>query len=120
MDPFSPMNPNQKVLLENMLVDVHQQFKTDVMQGRGKRLSTDPDVFSGLFWTGNRAKALGLIDGFGSAGSVARDVIKVPRLVDYTSRPNYLERFARKIGLAFSNQMLNALGIQSSGIKSRI
>jgi serine protease SohB len=30
---------------------------------RGGKLADDPDLFSGLFWTGTRGRALGLVDG---------------------------------------------------------
>jgi len=100
MDPFSPVDPKQKEYALRMLADIHQQFIAVVKQGRGKRLKEDPEVFSGLIWTGQKAVELGLADGYGSVESVARDVIKAESIVDYTEKSNPVERIAKRFGAA--------------------
>ena len=57
------------------------------------------DLFTGLFWTGEKARDLGLVDDFGSAGFVARSVFNAEKIVDYTYRENLLDRFAKQIGV---------------------
>ena len=54
MDPFSPIQPAHRKHVQTMLDDIHQQFITAVKEGRGDRLKVDshPELFSGLFWTG--------------------------------------------------------------------
>jgi protease-4 len=47
-------------------------------------------------WTGSQSVGLGLADGLGTVGSVARDVIKADRIVEFTIRENIAERFARR------------------------
>ena len=100
MDPFSPVDPKQKEYALSMLDDIHQQFIAVVKQGRGKRLKDDPELFSGLVWTGRKAVELGLADGYGSVESVARDVIKAENIVDYTEKSNPVERIAKRFGAA--------------------
>ena len=100
LDPFSPEDPKQKEYAQSMLDDIHQQFIAVVKQGRGKRLKDDPQLFSGLIWTGQKAVDLGLADGFGSAESVARDVIKAENIVDYTEKSSPVERIAKRFGAA--------------------
>ena len=100
MDPFSPVDAKQKDYALAMLNDIHQQFIDVVKQGRGERLKDDPDLFSGLVWTGQKAVELGLADGYGSIESVARDVIKADLIVDYTRKANPLERIAKRVGAA--------------------
>jgi protease-4 len=85
-----------------MLDNIHQQFIDVVKQGRGDRLSNDPDLFSGLFWSGEQALPLGLIDGLANSSTVARDIIGAEDIVDYTLRPNYLDQFAGKLGASIS------------------
>jgi len=75
LDPFLPIKESQRAHAEQMLGIVHQQFIDRVKAGRGERLSDNPDLFSGLYWSGEQAKELGLIDEFGSLDYVARDVI---------------------------------------------
>src|SRR5204863_4852136 len=52
LDPFSPLEQKDKVYISGMLEDIHHQFIDVVKEGRGKRLKETPDMFSGLFWTG--------------------------------------------------------------------
>src|SRR5699024_7701760 len=86
MDPFAPMKSEQKEHFQAMLDTVHDEFIQAVKEGRGERLQSDehPELFSGLVWSGSKAVELGLADGFGSPGSVARDIIKADKVVDYT------------------------------------
>jgi len=106
LDPFSPEQPAEKAMLQNMLDTVHQQFEDRVKEGRGVRLKITPDTFSGLFWTGKEAKELGLIDDFGSAGYVAREIVKTENIIDYTVQENYFEELASKFGMNISSKLL--------------
>lgn len=109
MDPFSPMNDKQKAYAHQMLEDIHQQFIAVVKQGRGKRLTEDPQLFSGLVWTGDKSIELGLADGYGSTASVARDVIKAEKIVDFTSHEGFADRLAKKFGAG----VMSSLGFSS-------
>jgi protease-4 len=105
MDPFSPMDPAQRAYAQKLVEEIHQQFIGVVKQGRGKRLKDDPDMFSGLMWTGQRSIELGLADGLGTVDSVARDVIKAPDLVDYTQKDKLVERLAKRVGAGVSSKL---------------
>jgi len=106
LDPFSPMSVQQKDYAEKMLQQVHEQFIQAVEKGRGKRLDLkNKQLFSGLIWTGGQAKKLGLIDGFGSAGYVARTIIKAPKIVNYTQKPSVLDRIGKGLGASFTNAL---------------
>jgi len=94
---------------QEMLDQIHQQFIDAVKQGRGNRLKESPDVFSGMFWTGQKSVELGLADGFGDADYVAREIVKQPDLVDYTQKESIGERVARKFGAAVGNASMHAL-----------
>lgn len=98
LDPFSPIKENQKQHFSSVLLDVHNKFQEDVLAGRGDRLKKTDDIFSGLFWSGVQAKKLGLIDGFGSPGYVAREIIGIDSIVDYTEGVRGFERFLQMIG----------------------
>lgn len=114
MDPFSPEEPQEKQFLQTMLDTIHHQFEERVKAGRGDRLKITPETFSGLFWTGTQAKDLGLIDGFGSAGSVAREIIKIKHIVDYTVTDNCFDKFARELGIGFTSELLTHFSEQQA------
>ena len=98
LDPFSPLTPAHKRFAEKMLDQIHAQFIAAVRKGRGARLKPHRGLFSGLIWTGERARQLGLIDGFGTVGSVARHVFKAPRLVDFSPKQSLVNQFAQHLG----------------------
>jgi protease-4 len=101
-DPFSPVNPKQEAIRQQLLDDIHQQFIKAVKDGRGSRLKNDPQLFSGMVWIGEKGIPLGLADGLGNTRSVARDVIKAEKTVDYTQQDDLSSRVARKIGVEFA------------------
>jgi len=100
LDPFSPVNASQKEHAQKMLNEIHQQFISVVRQGRGKRLKEMPDMFSGLFWSGEKSIQLGLADALGSADYVAREIIKAEEIIDFTPQEGIAERFAKRFGAA--------------------
>ena len=108
LDPFSPMSPEQREHAQEMLDTIHQQFITVVQQGRGKRLHATADTFSGLFWTGEQAVAMGLADQLGSLDSVARDIVQAEDIIDYTRRDNVAERLAKRFGAALGEGVVQA------------
>ena len=105
LDPFSPLNTEQKNYAQKMINEIHQQFIQVVRQGRGKRLKETPDMFSGLVWTGQKSIELGLADALGNVDYVAREVIKAEEVVDFTPHESLAERFARHLG----GEMVKAL-----------
>jgi protease-4 len=105
LDPFSPENPIEKQHVQTMLNEIHQEFINVVKEGRGERLADDPKLFTGLFWTGVKAMELGLIDGLGSAGYVAREVVGVEDIVDYSYKEDFFQRFAGRIGSSIGSQL---------------
>lgn len=100
LDPFSPEEKFEKEHIQQLLEEIHQQFINAVKEGRGERLVSDAEVFSGLIWTGEKALEIGLVDGFGGTSYVAREVVGVEEIQDYTHREDILQRFSRKLGSA--------------------
>lgn len=98
LDPFSPMTAFDRKYAQQILDRVHQQFIERVRAGRGQQLKETKELYSGLFWTGEDALKLGLIDELGSVSYVAREVIGAEDVVDFTQQENLLDRFARRVG----------------------
>jgi protease-4 len=106
LDPFSPTNPKQKEFAQKLLNQIHQQFIAVVREGRGKRLKETPEMFSGLFWSGETSIKMGLADAIGNSEYVAREVIKQDNIVDFTSREGFADRFARRLGASMANKVM--------------
>ncbi len=118
MDPFSPLNPKHEAFTKSLLENIHQQFIAVVREGRGARLHETPEMFSGLFWTGDKAIQMGLADAIGSVDSVARDVIKAETVIDYTAHENIADRLAKKLGAGVAS-MFPGFGAQGEGMTLR-
>ncbi len=109
LDPFSPLKSDEVDHVETLLADIHQQFVDVVKKGRGDKLVNDEKIFSGLIWTGEQSIALGLVDALGSPGYVAREVIGVEEIVDFTRRKTFLDQFASQIGATVAHTLSSIL-----------
>jgi len=117
LDPFSPLDSKARHHAQKMLDEIHGQFIDAVKQGRGDALKPNKEIFSGLFWSGTKAKELGLVDEYGSAGSVARDVIGAEEIVDYTVRENLFHRLAERFGMAMGRSVASELHLPGRGLR---
>ena len=76
-----------------------------------RNLKDDPALFSGLIWTGEQSVELGLVDALGSASQVAREVIGVKKIVDFTPRRSLLDSISRRIGTAIGEALASQAGL---------
>ncbi|WP_367599089.1 S49 family peptidase [Pseudomonas fulva] len=119
LDPFSPQKPEETQFWQGVLDTTHNQFIAMVKQGRGDRLKDKdhPELFSGLVWSGEQAKALGLIDGLGSASYVAREVVGEKDLVDFTVQESPLDRFSKRMGASVAERLAMWMGFQGPQLR---
>jgi len=117
LDPFSPLDAKSRQHAQKMLNEVHQQFIDAVKRGRGDALKPNKEIFSGLFWSGARAKELGLVDEFGSAGYVAREVLGAEEIVDYTVQESLLHRLTQQLGVSMGRGLSIELKSRATEIR---
>ena len=94
LDPFQPERENEIEYLKSLQLEIHQVFIDMVKERRGARLADDPDLFSGLFWTGGRGRALGLVDGLSDMRSELKRRYGAKTRLELVSSPKGL--FGRK------------------------
>jgi serine protease SohB len=74
LDPFLPEKAEDVEKLKAVQRDIHEGFIDLVKQSRGARLKgPEKALFSGEYWTGNKAIELGLVDGIGDLRSTLRE-----------------------------------------------
>lgn len=114
LDPFQPPKEEETLFWKQVLETTHKQFINSVKQGRGERLKADqyPELFSGLVWSGEQALQLGLIDALGNSSYVAREVIGVKEVVDFTVKETPLDRFAKAFGSSVAEHLALWMGFQ--------
>jgi len=107
LDPFLPVEPKQREFMQELLKEVHKQFIEVVKKGRGNKLANNPEIFSGLFWSGESAINLGLADDYGDIDLVAREVVGHEKIIDFTTQSNFADKFAKKLGASIGTSLRN-------------
>ena len=74
LDPFLDEKKDDIERLKNIQLDLHKDFIKVVEESRGSKLNkSEIELFSGEFWSGSKAKELGLVDGIGNANEVLKE-----------------------------------------------
>jgi len=74
LDPFLDERKEDIERLKTIQLDLHKDFIKVVEESRGSKLiKTGVELFSGEFWSGRKARELGLIDGIGNANEVLKE-----------------------------------------------
>ncbi len=114
LDPFSPLTEFDQDYISKLLTNLHAEFIEAVKAGRGERLvGDDAELFSGLFWNGTEGIRMGLADAVGSASYVAREIVGVEEIVDFTAKEDPIERLAKRFGAAIGTAFAKASGLGS-------
>ncbi len=92
LDPFKPEKKADIDHLKSLQSDIHEIFIDMVKERRDGKLADDPNIFSGMFWTGRPAREKGLVDSFGHMSSVLK------------------ERYGEKTGLRLMQAKKNLFG----------
>jgi signal peptide peptidase SppA len=87
LDPFLPENPDDVTRLKAIQNQIHEGFIALVTGRRGVKLdSREKALFSGEYWTGSRARELGLVDAVGDLRGALRErygeKVKMPLVVE--------------------------------------
>ena len=88
LDPFLPEKPEDVERLKAIQREIHASFVDLVKARRGGKLDSrhGTDLFSGEYWTGNRARELGLVDSVGEVRGTLRarygEKVKMPLIAD--------------------------------------
>ena len=110
-----PLDPNEVAHMQALLDNMHAQFIKAVRDGRGERLKETPDMFSGLFWTGEQAQPLGLIDALGDKNTLRNAKYKDLDFVEYKPDRTPLEKLLRDMGTEASVGLRSALNFSEQG-----
>ena len=74
LDPFLDEKKEDIERLKNIQLDLHKDFIEVVEKSRSSKLKkSEVELFSGEFWSGRKAKDLGLIDEIGNVNQILRE-----------------------------------------------
>jgi signal peptide peptidase SppA len=97
LDPFQPEKEEDIERLKALQVEVHETFIELVRERRAGRLKDNPDLFTGLFWTGRKGLDLGLVDALGDMRSVLKARYGQKTRLRLITAPRGL--FGRRLGI---------------------
>lgn len=108
-----PLRPEDVAHMKQMLDNVHRQFINAVKEGRGERLkdAEHPEVFSGLFWSGEQALELGLVDGLHDMRELALAKVDTETLRVYEPHLSPWEELRRNLASESGAALRQFLGM---------
>ena len=104
LDPFKEEKQEDIDRLKNIQEQIHDNFINYVKDRRGSKLDQNKldDIFSGLFWVGNKAIDLGLADGIGALKPILEEKFgKKINIKMISQKKSFLQR-------RFSSSILNS------------
>ena len=114
LDPFKPEKKEDVERLKALQLEVHETFIDMVKERRGAKLKDDPDLFTGLFWTGKKGFELGLVDALGDMRQVLKDRYGPKTQLSLVSPPRGF--FARRLGFFGSRSTADFAAEAASGL----
>ncbi len=109
LDPFQPERDSDIEHLKSLQRDVHDMFIDLVRTRRGSKLSDEPTLFTGAFWSGARGVELGLVDELGDLRSHLRERFgEKLRLRGIEPKRGLLSRFGGDRGVSASSPVSGA------------
>jgi signal peptide peptidase SppA len=98
LDPFQPEKKADVERLKTLQLEIHDTFIDMVKERRGAKLADDPDLYTGLFWTGKKGLELGLVDALGDMRSFLKERYGEKTKLQLVSAPRGF--FSRRLGLS--------------------
>jgi signal peptide peptidase SppA len=111
LDPFVEEKEEDIQRLKKIQLDLHSDFIKVVEESRSTKLKKDKntDLFTGEFWSGSKAKDVGLVDGLGNADEILREKFGEDVVIKkFEKSKSWLNK---KLSGAGENQIENLLNI---------
>ena len=111
LDPFVEEKQEDIERLKKIQLDLHSDFIKVVEESRSTKLkkNKDLDLFTGEFWSGSKAKTLGLIDGLGNMDEILKEKFGDDVIIKKFEKPRCW--LNRKLSGTSENQIENILNI---------
>ena len=105
LDPFRAENPEDIDKLLNLQKEIHDAFVKQVKNSRGAKLQSE-DIFTGEFWIGESAKALGLVDEIGHLVPTMKNIFgEKTKFSLQEKKRGFISRF----GIRIANETLGGI-----------
>lgn len=108
LSPEKPLSPDERAIAQSMVDDLYEQFVTVVAEGRKLDKDQVRKLADGRIYTGNQAKAAGLIDEFGGLydsieGAARLAGISHYEVKDFDKLPPWSALFGGNVRISVNN-----------------
>jgi len=112
-DPYKPVKPVDQAKAQEVLHQVHTHFIDAVLATRKSKITVSQDkLFSGDYWVGEKAQAMGLVDGLADLKTVIATKYGVEEVRDYTPTPNFFEKMGSYVGGSIGTTITSQMGME--------
>ncbi len=92
-----PLNPEERILIQNDVDTIYHDFKTRVAKGRNKSMDYVDSIAQGRVWSGTTGLSLGLVDRIGTLQDAIDCAARMGktsdyRLLEYPEPKSFLDR----------------------------
>lgn len=106
--PDRPLTEEERMILEQMVDEIHQQFIRAVARGRDLSVEEVSRLATGRIFTGSQALEVGLIDELGPYEDAVKKAAELAGLESYETRPlngnrSFLSSFLTRVETMFPN-----------------
>lgn len=117
-----PMTTEERQMLQSVLDDIHDQFRSRVEERRGIHIQRLAGMTEGQVFTGRQALKLGLIDALGGFQKVVQDMtdeLKIPRKPSlyYPEPPMSWPELIQHLGQTSLSRFFKALTSDTMGVR---
>lgn len=117
LDPFLPEEASDVAHVNSVLDQIHEQFIRVVEEGRGDALADSKELFSGMYWTGEKAVSLGLVDGNATLHEAVASEFGIEKLEVFRPDLNVWGRISNFV--SGIHQAMSAFDSSASVVKAR-
>jgi len=119
LDPFLPEKSEDVERLKAIQKEIHDRFIALVRERRGSKLDgRETALFTGEFWTGSRARELGLVDAVGELRGVLRERYGEKVRTPLIAERGWLSRRTPGVGGTMFEQLTNRSGFAEDVISA--
>jgi len=109
-----PMTANERELVQGLMSDLLEQFKTAIMDGRGMTPEELEPYTDARVFTGEVAVSAGFADFIGTYSDAIKEIGKLSGLGDkpilFTPQPSYFDRLSSKFEASLDDSSVNVQG----------
>jgi len=121
LDPYKEADENDINIIKNISKNIHNNFKDIVNNSRQDRIKyhSNGGIFTGMIWTGKRAKSLGLVDGIGDLNYIIKQKYGDVKIVEMKESSSLMNSIITTFTSSLSSSLMTQINSTITHILQR-